>query len=72
MENPLRMDDLRVPLFLETPKSFVGVFCIKPFFSAPFGWSKLHALPEVKVQKGGKTPTSLRSHRGDEIEDPTV
>ena len=29
MENPIKMDDLAVPLFLETPKS-----CLDMFFSA--------------------------------------
>ena len=46
-------------------KSFVGVFCMKPSFSALFWMAQVtYAFPEVKV-------TSLRSHRGDEIEDPT-
>ena len=29
MENPIKMDDLGVPLFLETPKSCVFVFCFR-------------------------------------------
>ena len=36
MENPIKMDDLGVPLFLETPISSMQVF-----FFGRIGWKKL-------------------------------
>ena len=32
MENPIKMDDLRVPLFLETPIWPNGIICHQPRF----------------------------------------
>jgi len=32
MENPIKMDDLGVTLFLETPKSFATIIAFAPFF----------------------------------------
>ena len=51
MENPIEMDDLGVPLFLETPIWFLNVFCMLALHPClPF-------LPHDKITSGGWLPT---------------
>ena len=66
MENPIKMDDLGVRLFLETPICFrsflVGGF--NPFEkSARQKWESFPPICGVKIQKIYETPPSL--HRVD-------
>ena len=57
MENPIQMDDLGVPLFLETPKCIFGAWC---FLS-----QKKHLGAEIRFAQGKELVQKLKQRYKD-------
>ena len=51
MENPIKIDDLGVPLFLETPKCYFSDFCLSSLASTLRGLLQIWCFAKKRIQK---------------------